>query len=56
MAEMTEVAVIRRYFFPADAKAAEILKEIKALTPEDRRELAEGAAKELGVTLAEKAA
>lgn len=44
---------IRRYFFPSDAKAADVLAEIKKLTPEDKAELAAGAAKELGLTLKE---
>jgi hypothetical protein len=50
---MTGVQAIRKYFFPADAKAGEILAEVKKLTPADREELAQGAARELGATLAE---
>lgn len=48
---MTAVQAIRKYFFPADAKAADVITEIKQLTDADKRELAEGAAKELGVTI-----
>lgn len=48
---VSSVIAIRRYFFGPDAKAGEVLAEIKALTPEDRAELAAGAAKELGLTL-----
>ena len=47
------VVAIRRYFFSPTEKATVILAEIKKLTPEDKRELAEGAAKELGLILAD---
>lgn len=50
---VTAVVAIRRYFFAPDAKPVAVLAEIKALTPEDKAELAAGAAVELGVTLAD---
>lgn len=48
---VSAAAAIRRYFFPADAKATEVMTELKALTPEDKAELAAGAAAELGLTV-----
>lgn len=48
---VSEVVAIRKYFFNPEESATDIIKEIKELTPEDRAELAEGAAKELGLTL-----
>ena len=54
MAAIAPITAIRKYFFPADAMAADILAELKKLTPEDKKELAEGAAKELGLVLENK--
>ena len=47
--EMTRLAAIKAYFGTEDHPVT--LQELKKLTPEDRDELAEGAAKELGATL-----
>lgn len=51
---VSPVVAIRKYFFPENTPSAQILAEMKKLTPEDKKELAEGAAKILGVVLAEK--
>lgn len=48
---MTGVVAIRTYFFEG-MSATDVMAEYKKLSPADRIELAEGAAKELGVTLA----
>ncbi len=50
--EMTRLAAIKEYFGTPERPVD--LKELKALSSEARVELAEGAAKELGVTLAVK--
>ncbi len=56
MAKVKPVAVIKKFFFDnpitenvPKVAIAEIAKQIKELTAEDKVELAEGAAKELGV-------
>jgi hypothetical protein len=54
--EMTAVMAIKKYFFAENEPVSRVLAEIKNLTPEDRKELAEGAAKQLGVTLKASAA
>lgn len=48
---MTRVKAIRTYFFGKDEPAQQIIKEIKALTEEDKTELAQGAAEQLNVRL-----
>lgn len=46
------IAAIKEYFgYLPGQGPAQFLQEIKALTPEDKKELAEGAAKELGKEL-----
>ena len=55
MDKMTQVQVLK-LFFEADGGRPITMAEFKELTSEERRELAEMAAKVLGVELAEKAA
>lgn len=55
MDKMTAVQVLK-LFFEADGGRPFTVTELKALTSEERRELAELAAKAMGVELAEKAA
>lgn len=50
--EMTRLAAIKEYFGTPERPVD--LKELKALSAADREELAEGAAKELGATIAAK--
>ena len=50
--EMTPVQAIKTFFgMRPHETLVEFMGELKALTPEDKQELAEGAAKELGITL-----
>ncbi|PWU19823.1 MAG: hypothetical protein C5B50_05185 [Verrucomicrobia bacterium] len=46
----SEAAVITAYFRAPTDKLADLMNEIRALTPEAKTELALGAAKELGMT------
>lgn len=48
--KFSAVMALKKYFAP-NMPAAEFVKEIKALTLEAKQELAEGAARELGVEL-----
>ena len=52
MAEITKYKAIKEYFGTPGHPVT--LQELKALSSDDRNELAEGAAKELGKTLAVK--
>jgi hypothetical protein len=52
--KLTRMAAIRKYF--GEGSHPVTLPELKALTAEERQELAIGAAKELGVELEEPAA
>ena len=50
--ETSEASAIKRYFGqPEGQTLQEFMAELKALTPEDKTELACGAAKELGWTV-----
>lgn len=50
--EMSQIMVLKEYFgYRPGEGLKEFSAEVKALTPEDKTELAELAAKELGVTL-----
>lgn len=48
---MSPVVAIKKYFFEDGTPFVKAAAEIKALSDEDKRELAEGAARELGVSL-----
>jgi hypothetical protein len=56
MEKITAVKAIKDFFFDHGEPASDVIKEIKKLTPDDRRELAEGAAKALGKELVDQAA
>ena len=49
MEEITKLQALKQYFNVPDHPVT--VQELKALSKEDRQELAEGAAKELGKTL-----
>jgi hypothetical protein len=50
--EMTAVQAIKTFFgMLPGTTLTDFMRELKALTPEDKRELATGAAAQLGVTL-----
>ena len=49
--EVSEGSVVMAYFRKPGQSATEFFTELKALTPEDKTELAIGAAKELGYTV-----
>ena len=52
MPEMTQVQVIKTFFgMKPDETLSEFMVELKALTAEDKKELAEAAAEKLGVVL-----
>ena len=48
--EMSEAAAIREYFLK-DMSASDAIKQIRELTPADKTELAQGAAKQLGAVI-----
>jgi hypothetical protein len=48
---VTPIVAIRNYFFADGTPVKDVLVQVKALTDEDKAELAEGAAKELGLEL-----
>ncbi len=49
--EVSESAVIAKYFRKQDEKLADFMAQLKALSPADKTELAVGAAKELGYSV-----
>lgn len=52
MKEMTPVQAIKAFFgMRPGTTLTDFMGELKALTPEDKQELAQGAAVQLGVTL-----
>lgn len=55
MAELSQTQVLNKFFFDPAEKLppSEKMKQLKALSPEDKLELAQGAAKNLGLTQAE---
>lgn len=48
---ISQTKAIKDYFF-VGVPAAEVIAEMKKLAPEEKAELAEGAARELGATVA----
>ena len=53
--QVSLVAAIREYFgFLPGQKLADFMQELKALSPEEKKELGEGAARELGYEIASK--
>ena len=53
---LSDAAVLAAYFRLPNQSSQAFLSELKALSPEDKRELVLGAAKELGCTVADASA